>query len=299
MKAKKKVLRERNLSAGKASVPPAAPVGRWSAQPQSSIKRQFEMEARIKKLAQNIAWEEKKKAAAEANRKRQAGLVDGGQGLYRAALMGSLNDIEECSKLISAYQGDIEGLRAEIAAMQPTSSQAAERAAKQEKFAAIAKDCQGEILSLDVQVAGVKARLESILSLKQKMRELAVEIDLSNAGGFGAEPFKALASSLPGPLGPAALAWLDWMLGNELKRACIIKSEIEKLPETLASANVFRRGDTAQLNAKDYTVATFEPPHIPSAFEVEAEAQRQAEANREKQFFRVGDPAIRLPGSGF
>lgn len=280
----------------------AAPVAtrRWSPRSQRILKKQFELEAKVTACEGSIRLEEGKKKAAEANRDRQSDLVQHGQGFYRRNLADSLAEIAESDQMIGAYRDKVEKLRGEIATLQPTPAQAEERAAKQDSIAALVNETQGEVLSLDAALADVRKRLKTILALKTRLKEQVQEIDLQvGPVGLGETVFERLLAALPEALGPDAMGWSNWVLGNEKMRECIIKEETEVFAETLAAAHFYRRGDVARLNARDHKVATFEPPHTPSPMETEELFRKQAVENRASQTFYVGDPNIRLAGSGF
>jgi len=272
---------------------------RFSPQSQRIGKTHFDFTVKLKKTVANSEFEARKKEKAEADAKRQSSLVDGGQGVYRAALVASLAQIEESKRLIAHYDAAAAEIRAEIEKLKPTAEQAEARAATQEAIARLAKDVQGEIETLDGELDRLTGMVRDILAKKEQIAKLAEKIELTNRDKFQSEPFKELLFLLRRRFGGDGRVWLAWFLGNERTSSCTIREDGTSFDETLAQAHFYMKGDVAQLNDADFKRASYEPPVPLSAFELERAAGNSMGEGRRVPTFRVGDPNIRLPGGSF
>jgi hypothetical protein len=272
-----------------------APARAWSARSQASRRKELDLARQIEALEGSIVFEQRKLQSAEAERDRGIGLSARGDARARWSLEDALKQIEGSGRVISAYREKIEALRAEIVALEPTPQQVAARAATQNEMAKVAVDCQQKIVEFDFMVIALRARLEGILAAKQKLAELGSKIDFASRDDFGSTPLREALARLPGQLAPETARWLDGFLGSDATLACRIDKEQIEFGETLAAAHVYRRGDEAMLNAADYKVATFVPPPVPTAMELEIAAGNKLDRSDERGF-NIGDPRFRIAG---
>lgn len=249
----------------------AAPARAWSGRSQRSIKRQFELEDQIGKFEKLIANEERGLANAEINRTRQAKMVIGGQGVYQHNLEESIAEIEQRKQKIKVYQEIIAGLQKEIQALQPSRSQASERARKQAKLALLAEERIGAVGSIDAAICVLKQRLDIHNKLTDAMVSLASEIDFSGQD-FDLARFDNLAVSLPTAMQPESKRWLEWFLGMEKdRRECEIRRDPELFPETLAAAHCYRCGEKPLLTETERRKTEKPEPHVLTTNEFEAQ----------------------------
>ena len=237
---------------------------------QRSIKRQFDLENEIGRFQKLIGFEEQRLVEAKANRMRQARQVAGGQPVYQRNLEDSIAEIELRNQKIKVYQETIADLQKEIDGLQPSHSQAAERAGKQAELARLAEERVGVAESIDAEICVLRGRLSLHAKLTGTMVNLAAEIDFSGQD-FDSARFDNLAVSLPSAMQAESWRWLEWFLGMEKdRRECEIPREIQSLPETLAAAHYYRRGEKPLLTEKERAEAERQDPHFLTPTEFEA-----------------------------
>jgi hypothetical protein len=266
----------------------------WSERSKASLKKQYQLEQKIKKFESSIAAERQSLKKLEADRARQTNLVDGGKNVYRRNLADTLASIEDAKKLIACYEREIENVKAQVADLQPTPETALHRQAVQTVIAQLAGEVVQRTQELDGSIARVKRQLQSIIAVQQSMQALAKDIDLQVKDSFGEHDFQTLLYSMPSEMSPARERWLHWLLGIEPRSELRIGKETAEFHETLASAHFYRHGEIALLNEQDYKTATYEAPRLPSPLEVEEE-QRQHELQL-RTGINVGNPRFVLPG---
>lgn len=248
----------------------AAPAREWSLRSQRSIERQFKLEDDIGKFQKLVGYEERRLADAEVNRTRQAKQVVNGQGAYQRNLEESIAEISQRKEKIKAFQEMIAGLQKEIQALQPSCSQAAERARKQVELARLAEERIGAAASIDAAIRVLRQRLSIHGELTEAMVKLAGEIDFSGQD-FDSARFYELAASLPTAMQPESKRWLEWFLGIEKdRRECEIPREFQSFPETLAAAHYYRCGEKPLLTEKERKKAEHQDPRALTSVEFEA-----------------------------
>ncbi len=254
------------MAKAKDRTPPKA----WSLRSQRSLKRQYELEDEIGKFQKLIGFEEKMIAAAEVNRTRQAKMVIGGQPIYQRNLTDSIAEIEQRKQKISAFQETIAALQSEIKGLQPTATQAADRAHKQAELARLADERMEAVASIDAAIHVLRQRLNIYGKLTEAMVKLAGEIDFSGQN-FDSTRFDTLAAGLPVAMQRESTRWRESFLGEEAdRRACEIVREFQSFPETLAAAHYYRRGEKALLTEKERVEMQKQEPHGLSTIEFEA-----------------------------
>ena len=138
----------------------AAPARAWSPRSQRSIEKQFKLENDIGKFQKLIGFEERKLAEAEVNRTRQTRMVVDGQPIYQRNLEESIAEIEQRKQKIKAFQETIAVLQKEIDRLQPSRSQASERAHMQEEMARLATDRAKEDGQIDAAIKQLQELLD-------------------------------------------------------------------------------------------------------------------------------------------
>jgi hypothetical protein len=248
-----------------------AKVKQWSLRSQRSLKRQYKLEDEIGKFENLIGYEERNLKAAEENRLRQAKLVAGGQPIYTRNLEDSLEEISQRKQKILAYQETIAGFRLEIEGLQPTASQAAERARKQAQLSRIATKRMKGDARIDAATGQLKELLMGRARLTATMLKLASEIDFAGDGEFDSRRFDSLLMSLPGKMQPESARWLTWFWGEETdRRPSEVRRTIQSFPETLASPHYYREGEEPLLTEKQRAEMYADRPGVLSPGEVDA-----------------------------
>ncbi len=248
----------------------AAPTRPWSLRSQRSIKRQFELEDEIAKFQKLIIYEEGRLAEAQVNRTRQAQLVVNGQLIYQRNLEDSILEIEQRKQKIKAYQEVTTCLQKEVEGLQPTRSQAGERAGKQAELARLAEERIEAVVSVDAAIYALRERLNIYAEVTRAMMKLAGEIDF-NGEDFDSTRFGRLAVSLPMTMQAESRRWLEWFLGMEKDRhECKILHEFQSFPETLAAAHYYRRGEKPLLTENERKEAQAQEPRLLTPMEFEA-----------------------------
>jgi hypothetical protein len=219
---------------------------------QRSRLKLFELEAEREKVRSVIGFAEKRIAEGKKRQQTQVKTVIGGTFAINAALSRTLADIEDREREIRAYQEHDAGLEAEISALEnPPAAQLAERTKRQHNLAQLVR----KRLEVDVLVDGLVQALKPVLdgraAITARILEAAAQLDFSPDVDFDAARFAALAQALPAELTITSEKWVGAFLGEDLDRKpYTIGSVTAVLPETLASANVFRPGETAMLTAE-------------------------------------------------
>jgi hypothetical protein len=268
----------------------------WSPLSQAHIQALFVLQDSLAATEKLILIRKGRLKISEQNRDRQLRLVNGGQNIYGRNLDDSLREAEDHKRVISALEEQVESLKCQIAAMEPTPEQAAKRAATQAEIARLAKECDARIGGVDEARRELETRVQGVLAIKEKIAVLAKEIDLQNSDEFSSAPFQSLLVSLPGPLRPASQRWLAWFFGADETCVARIRHDIGTFPETLRSAHCYRRDQEARLNPTDYQRATWEPPRVPTAFELDEQVRGDAERIRRESTFSVSDVGMFIAG---
>jgi hypothetical protein len=157
--------------------------------------------------------------------------------------------IDEYKGLISTFEDQGKVLQAEIEAVKRmTPAEAKDRAENQAALVELAL----ERLELDRTLSDTfkKVRLflqkrteitEQILARMRRV-EFTLEFD-----GLDEDRFKAIEAVLSPDLIAKSEQWVRWLLGEEKGEPYTVLDEMLTLPETLASANFYRRGERVEL----------------------------------------------------
>jgi len=216
-------------------------------------------QARIS-LCQKAITEGEEKAA------RLTSAAANGRVFYFQNLPESLNELEGRRKELAAFEAHSADLRSQIASLRPTASQAEERAKHQRSLAKLAR----QRLHGDREISSVVEKLRALLNarhqLTDEMIEVAGKIDFSfKAGALDESRFDGLLEALADDVVAGSEQWTSWFFGREKgKKPYTVGKELFVLPETLASANVFRYNARVRLTA-DQAAQLEEPTRAPLA----------------------------------
>ena len=253
----------------------------WSPRSQKSMLRQLELEAAQEKCRNQIAFAEKRIAQEKETAERQtATVVDGNNFNIRQALNKTLADIEERERELAAFRKRETSLQAGINALALSPAQAAQRANQQGELAALAMERFTKDAAIDAALQKFRKALQERAALTAQMVELAGRLEFAATADFDAGRFAALLDSLPAELAAQSHDWVNAFFGQvSEKEFCTIGTKAAVLPETLACAGVFRRGESAYLSkaqiAKLPTDEASKP--VPTPEEMEAGAKLKAE----------------------
>jgi hypothetical protein len=205
------------------------------------------VESLIQSTQRKIAeFEENRKWMLRQNAGKDAGKWD--RGIANATAM--LRDQRE---ILSIYQEQRDQLNAEVAALDPTPKQIAERAKQQSRLMQIA----GERLEKDREADSLVAQLRTLLAargeLTAAMTEIAEDLEFRiGESGLDARRFERLLDSLPEELAATSERWNAWFFGKqESVTRYIVRDERLILPETLAHHGVLHCGDEVFLTDEE------------------------------------------------
>jgi hypothetical protein len=253
-----------------------------SSESQKLKLRRSELMAAQKKCRDQIAFIEKRIAAAQQTVEQQTGTVaDGGSFAIRQALNRNLAEIEERQRELAAFRKRKKTLQAEIDCLALTPAQAARRAKDQAALASVLTERHGKDLAVNGLLERVRKVLEDRAQLSVRVLELAARLDFAASADFDTGRFEALSASLPQNLISQSREWLNWFFGQEKGRVpYTVGSTTVVLPETLASANVFRPGETAYLTPAQIAAipADQAAKRLPTPEEMEATVKPRSEA---------------------
>jgi hypothetical protein len=247
----------------------------WSPRSQKSMLRQLELEAAQEKCRNQIAFAEKRIAQQKQVAERQtATVVKGNSYTIRQALNQTLADIEEREREVAAYRVHEETLRVQIDALEhPPFAQRRQRAKLQSALAAEVIERFAIDRAIDALLQKLRKALLERAALTAKIVQTALRLDFTDDDFDGAR-FAALLDSLPINLESQSLAWVNWFLGQADKREPhTIGNKAAVLAETLASANVWRPGESVFLTKEEAAKLPLDETAKPLPGPVEMETQ--------------------------
>jgi len=224
---------------------------RWSGRSQKCELEEVRLKKELAGCQARITLCQKAITEGEEKCARLTSAASNGQQLYFQNLPDTLNELEGRRKELAAFEKHSAELLSRIAALHPSASQAAERAKQQSSLAKLAR----QRFHGDGEIADTVERLRALLNARQqvteKMIEVATKIDFSfRTGAFDESRFEALLEALPDDAAAGSKQWMDWFFGRQKNRKLYtVDEELFVLPETLASANVFRLNARVRLTA--------------------------------------------------
>ena len=235
--------------------------------------RQLELEAAQEKCRNQIAFAEKRIAQEKETAERQTATVaDGNNFNIRQALNKTLADIEEREREVAAFRKREKALQEEINALALSPAQAVQRAKQQGELAALVMERFTKDAAIDAALQKFRTALQERAALTAQMIELAGRLEFAATADFDAGRFAALLDLLPADLASQSLDWVNWFFGQKCeKESFTIGAKVVVLPETLASAGVFRPGECAFLTKEDAAKlpSNEEPKPLPGPVEME------------------------------
>jgi len=245
---------------------------RWSGRSQHSLIEEHRLKTELLRQRRLKESCESRIAALDKDVDQLAQIQAREGPLLRSRTASKLAELEVEKRLLEAHGVRVGDLEAQLAKMQEAIlSGQGERAKNQGKLATLAE----ARLATDRRLAGVVDRLLGLLAQRdgetEKIRELAGLIDLSLAGDVLDEArFQGLHQLLPEKLLEKSAGWVRWFLGEPREtRPLVVTEETFTLPETLASAHFYKRGESVALTPEEH--ARMFPPK-PSTSKAEAEA---------------------------
>jgi hypothetical protein len=181
--------------------------------------------------------------------------------------------IEGCKERAAA-------LRAQIAALTPTPSQASERSRQKELIASLCRHRLHTDRLIDAMVKKVQGFLQSREKLSAEIKTAAEAIDLKllSSDGLDELRFERLANALPDSVLAESKRWVSGFFGQTVDtRPYSVRESILVLQETLANANIFRCGDVVFLtDAQAATLLAGSPKDFPPVVRVETAAKTES-----------------------
>jgi len=245
---------------------------RWSPRSQRSLREEYRLGAALAEQRRHVASSEHAIAVLEKEADDLAKIQMRQGPILRDRMVEKLSDLEARKRLLGAHRAEIANLEAQGAKMEAEIvSGQQERARNQAELAATARARLATDAQLAAAIDAVSALLHQRNEETQKMLEFAKVIDLMLVGdGYDTERFEALSHVLPENLLLRSQAWVTWFLGDPREtRSTVVTEETFTLPESLASANFYRRGESVALTLEEY--ARLFPPKA-STSRAQAEA---------------------------
>lgn len=220
--------------------------GKWSARSQRDSLEIIRCRSHIGRIDVwiNILREDINKL--ESRKPHYVSQVAAGQGQSDMILKGLLEELGKQRERLQVYEDSKKELQAKIKALEePTEGQKRERREHQSKIARLA-ELRGK---LDQQVAAGIESLRKLLNeraeLTSSMRQECEATSFTLVGDHLDEGrFQELAKHLPSGIEEHSHGWLNWFFGKWRGDAvCTVTAETASVPETLASPNVFLKGE--------------------------------------------------------
>ncbi len=221
----------------------------WSPRSQKSMLHQLELEAKLGKCREQIAFSEKKIAQEKETAASQTAVTtDGGSHNVRLAMNRTLAGIEERKRELAAFREREKSLQAQIRALALSSAEAANRASLQGELAALVMKRFGIDAAIDAVVEKLRAAAQQRAELSAEIVRLAGRLEFAATADFDEARFAAILNSLPEDVAARSHDWVNWFFGQESARELHTVGAMRLIiAETLASAGVFRLGETAML----------------------------------------------------
>lgn len=245
------------LQAGLAAPPQmdADKEGKWSARSQRDSLELVRCRAHIERIDIWIKILRKNVDDLESRKAQYVSQVAAGNGSSDLMLAGLIDDLRSKRERLQAYEDSKAELQARIRVLQePSEDRKRERRERQLRIARLAEQrakVDGEVAAaLEGAVKLLNERAELTRSMRQECEAIGfafVEDHLDEAR------FEELGKHLPADLAQHSREWLDWFFGKQSNdMVCKVTSESVSIAETLASPNVYLKGETVRMKHEDY-----------------------------------------------
>jgi hypothetical protein len=223
-----------------------------SLQSQRAVREQRQLESALKQCEGEISNRQGKLAIAEQGKVRANGQIAAGQGRAYQILEFYVEEIGKIERMVKELRERAAEIQQRIDALKPTPAKAAERAKRQK---ALALDLLMRVEAdrlIDRELAVLGEMLCERSAATSRIREQAQALDFNSGLDLDGERFDRLRAALPVGMSRESERFARWFLGWDGERTPyrVTGGEYE-LPETLASHNAFRSGDTPPLTAKE------------------------------------------------
>lgn len=172
--------------------------------------------------------------------------VAAGRAESHLGLSSTIESLRNERETLETYEKSKAELQAKIKSLEePSEDQKRERQVRQQRIALLAE----QRAKLDEQIAadvdGLRKLLNERRELTRSMRGECEAIDFTFAGDhLDEERFTELVKHLPTDLERHSRGWLNWFLGKwRGDLLCTVTGDIASISETLASPNVFLKGE--------------------------------------------------------
>jgi len=221
----------------------------WSPRSQKSVLRELALETALQKCRDQITFCERRITEQKDVAKQQTQTVtEGASFAIRQALSHTLEDIESRERELAAFREREKTLQAEISALTPSAHDADLRALDQASLATLVIERFSKDAAIDRLLQKVRRLLQERADMTGEMAKLATRLEFAESADFDGRRFAALLDSIPAELAGQSHDWVEEFLGQSSgKEPCVIGKSVAVLPETLASAGVFRPGETVYM----------------------------------------------------
>jgi phage host-nuclease inhibitor protein Gam len=225
----------------------------FSPRSQRSLAEQLKLEDQVKRLESKMRGAQRNIDELEKSRAAHLRLTAEGKSGF-AFFERLVSDLQEKVLALAEYKKHRDALQLkahELAKVGP--AKAAERKKKQTRLA----EAAGERLEKDRLIEAAVKELHRLLRERAQLTGLmsdtatALEFTVDGPDGLDEQRFSALRDSLPNEVAPMSEQWFAWFLGNqENLKVYVVRDECLILPETLANAGFYRRGEKVMLTDK-------------------------------------------------
>lgn len=260
------------VGTGAARIQAERPVERFSYRSQNSLIQEHQLRGQLARIQQSITISARnaEKLDGDCNHFSRQCATQG--PVWKGALTTKLVELEAEKRILASFKEQAVRLEEQIDKLaNPKPFEQAARRQHQESLAVLARERLVTDTQLERALRDVKTLLMERRELSLKMRNIAPFIDLSIGNdGFDTARFDELLNSLPSLLVAKSETWVDWFLGNpRVTSAHYVTDETLTLPETLASANYWHRGETAELT-EEQAAEAFPERNPPPSMELDA-----------------------------
>jgi len=232
--------------------------GRFSARSQRMCAEIYRLKSLLAKVSQSIAISVRNRArlAKDCDHFSRPCAVQG--PVWKGPLTTKLVDLEAEKRMLAAYKEEDARLCAQIEKLEnPTPAEPTARRQNQELLASLTEERKIGDVELARRLEGVKELLIRRRKLSGRMTSIASLIDL-NVGidWMDIARFDELLNYLPDRLAEQSSDWMSAFLGKpQATTAYPLIEPTLTLPETLASAHFYVRGETVQPTKEQAAVA--------------------------------------------
>lgn len=225
--------------------PPMAGPKSFSARSQRSLVEQLELTAALERCEAMARITKEHLRQDERLVEFQTNIVVTGIGTPDCHLPDQLARTENRRKQLQAFEDHGAALQSKITSLRELiEAQTAERRERQFRLARLANLRLKIVREIDARLEGLRSLLGEYSELTCDMRQEADGIQLTCPDDYFDEArFVALKAVLPADLAKRSGEWVHWFFGAPPEgTGWVVNAKIVTLPETLAAANVFVKG---------------------------------------------------------